>query len=188
VLEFSGFNIGSDVAVAVRLIVPDARFVQPIDGFRRNLCEGHMHLLVSQPSETASVLEASSSKGALTRLVTWSGEFVCSATDSSAGRIAGEISTNADILLPAWETSVCLGLFFGGLRLDAIVVPRPERETACAVERIAGALRIVGVQLTLVDSQRTQPSVMTRGYRRFMATDHEPVAEQTIQRVHAGLA
>ena len=153
VVEFSGFKISSDVADAVRLIVPDAKFVQPIDGFRRNLCEGQVHLLVSQPQEAASVVDSSHSDGALVRLVTWSGEFVCSATDSSAGRIAGEVSTNADILLPAWETSVCLGLLVGGLRLGSIVLPQPEAEHALGVERIAAALQIVGVQLHAVQAR-----------------------------------
>jgi hypothetical protein len=150
VLEFSGFKVSADIADAVRLIVPDAKFVQPVDGFRRNLCEGHMHLLVSQPGETMSVLEWGRSEGRLTRLVTWSGEFIAQGAVSSAGRIAGEISTNADLLLPAWETSVCLGLLVGGMRLGAIVVPKPNRHDTPDVERIAYALRIVGIHLQTV--------------------------------------
>jgi len=153
VIEFSGFKVGSDVAEAVRLIVPDARFVQPIDGFRRNLCEGHLHLLVCQPEEAASVVDSSLSNRGLIRLVTWSGEFVCVATGSSAGRIAGEISTNADILLPDWETSIGLGLLVGGLRLGSILIQQPEEEHVRNVERIAAALRIVGVQLRTVPAR-----------------------------------
>jgi hypothetical protein len=42
---------------------------------------------------------------------------------------------------------VCLGLLVGGLRLGSIVVPQPGRKYGRDFERIAEALRIVGVQL-----------------------------------------
>jgi hypothetical protein len=182
VLEFSGFKISADIADAVRLIVPDAKFVQPVDGFRRNLCEGHLRLLVSKPEEAASVVESSHWNDGLTRLVTWSGEFVRPATRSSSGRIAGEVSTNADVFLPTWETSVCLGLLVGGLKLGSIVIKQPESEYADDVERIAAALRIAGVQLRIA-----QASESKRGenlYRRVAADEEErkPIAREDQRR------
>lgn len=146
-LTFGGLKVGTDAAEAILRIVEDARFVQPVDGYRRNLCEGHLDLLVAPAAEACDVLGAARTHRRLTRLVTWSGEFVDPSARSSLDYLAGEVSTNADLLLPAWEVSACLGLLIGGSQLGAIVVPEPDREHLGDFERLAEALRLIGVQL-----------------------------------------
>ncbi len=89
-----------------------------------------------------------------------------SSTRSSAGYVAGEISTNADVLLPAWETSVCLGLLFGGAQLAQIAVPDPGDAQAYDFERFAGALRIVGVQLCAAGGELRLPDSLERARGR----------------------
>jgi hypothetical protein len=154
VLDFGPAALSVDAAEAVRLIARDARLVTPIDGYRRNLCEGHLDVLVAPAPMAGSVLSAAPEARVLTRLVTWSGEFVSPLTRSSAGYVAGEVSTNADVLLSAWETSICLGLLFGGARLRSIVTPRPDLRHGRDYERFVEALRIIGVQLRSADAGR----------------------------------
>jgi hypothetical protein len=126
--------------------VEDARFLQPIDGYRRNLCEGRLDLLVAPAAEASCLLSVSTGEG-YARLITWSGEFVQGDLRRSARYLAGEVSTNANVLVPDWEVSVCIGLLMGGLGLGSITVPEPPPEDVHAFERIASALRIVGVQM-----------------------------------------
>ena len=147
VIEFDGLKIGPDIGQAIRLIAPEVGFVQPIDGYRRNLCEGHISILTAPASKISSVLPSRGDGGGLTRLVSWGGEFVQQGRSSSAGYIAGEISTNADILLPEWEVSTCLGLLVGGLGLRSVTLPALDAAERREFERIAMALRNVGVDL-----------------------------------------
>jgi len=147
VLELQAMKISVDFGDAIRLLAPDARFVSPIDGYRRQLCEGRLDLMVAPAKFAAMVLATERQDDGLARLVTWGGEFVDQHDHNSAGYIAGEISTNANLLVPDWEVSVCLGLLVGGLGLRSLTVPKPERKHARNFERAADAMRIVGVQL-----------------------------------------
>jgi hypothetical protein len=153
VLEFRSMAIGVDAAEAVRLVAENARFVTPVDGYRRSLCEGHIDVLAAPTTMAGCVLSEEPDPRVLTRLVTWSGEFVSLETRSSAGYVAGEVSTNADLLLPAWEVSVALGLLVGGESLRSIATPHPEAKYAGDLDRFAKALRVLGVQLRTVGAE-----------------------------------
>jgi hypothetical protein len=154
-LEVEGTRISPDFAEAIRIVVPSADFIQPIDGYRRHLCEGQLDLLLTPAASAASVLALKEPNGGLTRLLTWSGDFVEQQTRESGGYVAGEIGTNATWLLPDFEISVCLGLLVGGLRLRSITLARPDRDDTERFEEVRAALRIVGVQLRPVVIDRT---------------------------------
>ena len=151
-LELTGLRISVDFGEAIRLLAPNAKFIQPIDGYRRQLCEGRLDLLIAPPELVATVLSIEQEEGGLTRLATWGGEFVDPRDRNSRRYVAGDISTNANLLLPDWQVSVCLGLLIGGLELRSITVSRPERKHMRDFERTAAALRIVGVQLRAAEA------------------------------------
>ena len=128
-MEFAKLRISPDVAEAIHLMVPDAKFVQPVDGYRRHLCQGHLDVVVASAAQVLQLERPVRPDVDFVRLVTWSGEYVDRTARNSTGYVAGEVSTNANMLLPDWEISVCLGLLVGGLELRSVSVPLPPTES-----------------------------------------------------------
>jgi hypothetical protein len=156
-LEFVNLKLSPDFAEAVQAVVEDARFVQPIDGYRRNLCNGRLDVLAAPAADAAHVLACPPREGGTTRLVTWNGEFVDQHARHSSNHMAGEFTTNANVLIPDWEVSVCLGLLIGGLSLRSITAPQPGPGEAEAHARMARALYIIGVQLVTAEMATPAP-------------------------------
>ena len=137
--------LGLDVLDAVRVIQGEPVVVSPLDPGNRELSVRRIDVNVrgSNPKSWDSASHFTAGDTVLTADLLWSGDFVDTATRSSAGQLLGPVITNAALVAPAGEVSVAAALLLHGLNIRRIRVGDDSPIGASIPE----GLELVGIEV-----------------------------------------
>ncbi len=149
VFEFGNIKIANDYAAAIRHVLGPDVAISNVDGLNRNLSTGELDVIAGRAGEIGTIRPAGDLASSR---VDWNGDFVSVDARSSASFSFGSVQTNALYFAGATRVSIAIGLMAGRDKIRTLYVPgRLDQE----LEVIGTALFMVGIELQLVDGERS---------------------------------
>lgn len=150
--EFSGITVGGEFAEAIRCMIGNAVNVVNADPLNRTLSTGEVDIACRRARlESGGPPLPRMPDAVPVERIDWSGDFVDRSSRNSAGFCFGACHTNAHIIADEAQVSIAVALLHARDRCRNLYVPVPSGANRAMLVRIRDALRIVSVNLELLE-------------------------------------